>query len=189
MADTLNVVGLCGSLRKASYNAALQRALPELAPPDMTITPAPSYREFPVLDVDIIAASGVPAPVVALSDAIRRADGVIITTPEYNYSMPGILKNAIDWLSRIDPQPFAGKPVLLQSAASGVLGGVRAQYHLRQTLVFLDAFVMNKPEVFVGQSAQRFEEGTLKLKDQATRELVTKQLWAFAGFVRHVKPR
>lgn len=189
MAENLNVLCLCGSLRKESYNAALQRALPELAPPDMVLTPAPSYRDFPPLDVDIIAASGVPGPVKALAEAIRQADGLIITSPEYNFSIPGILKNAIDWLSRIDPQPFTGKPVMLQSAASGLFGGVRGQYHLRQTLVFLDAFVLNRPEICVGQSAQKFEPGTLKLKDDTTRDLVSKQLWAFAGYIRHVRPR
>ncbi|MFM1815754.1 MAG: hypothetical protein RLZ98_2449 [Pseudomonadota bacterium] len=188
MTDTLDVLAICGSLRKDSYNAALQRALPELAPPDLNIVPAPSFRNFPLLDMDIVTGSGIPADVAALGAAIRQADGVIITSPEYNYSMPGILKNAIDWLSRLSEQPFAGKPVLLQSAATGIFGGVRAQYHLRQTMVFLDAFVMSKPEVFVGQAASRFDEKTLALVDGPTRELVTKQLWAFAGYIRHVRP-
>lgn len=189
MADQLTVLALCGSLRQGSYNWALQRALPALAPPDMIISPAPSYREFPLLDMDAVTGRGIPPAVAALGEAIRAADGLIITSPEYNYSMPGVLKNAIDWISRIKDQPLAGKPVLLQSAASGILGGVRGQYHLRQTLVFLDAFVMNKPEVFVGQAASRFDEKTLALVDEGTRDLVTKQLWAFAGYIRHVGQR
>ena len=86
----------------------------------------------------------------ALADAIRKADGVIIVTPEYNYSVPGALKNAIDWLSRLNDQPFVNKPVAIQSASMGPLGGPRAQYHLRQMLVFLDALAFNKPEIFVG---------------------------------------
>jgi chromate reductase len=95
-------------------------------------------------------ATGFPAAVTAMSDAIRAADGVIITTPEYNYSLPGALKNAIDWVSRIKDQPFGGKPVAIQSASPGPLGGGRVQYHLRTMLVFLNSIVFNTPEIFVG---------------------------------------
>ena len=187
MADDIKIIGLCGSLRQGSYNAALQRALPELAPANMSITPAPSYRDFPMLDMDIVTDKGIPEPVITLSEAIRAADGLIITTPEYNYSIPGILKNAIDWLSRVPDQAFAGKPVLLQSAATGLLGGVRVHYHLRQSMVFLDGLVMNKPEVMVSQAATRFDADTLALTDQGTRDLVGQQLAAFADFVKRVK--
>ena len=85
-----------------------------------------------------------------MAEKITAADGVIIVTPEYNYSVPGILKNALDWLSRLSPQPLAGKPVAIQTASPGLIGGARAQYHLRQSLVFLDALVLNKPEAMVG---------------------------------------
>src|SRR5690349_3397803 len=108
--ESLRVVTLCGSLRRGSYNAAIARALPALAPEGMDITALGSPGEFPLYDADI-QAQGFPAPVTAMADAIRAADGVIFVTPEYNYSVPGVLKNAIDWLSRLQPQPFAGKPV------------------------------------------------------------------------------
>jgi chromate reductase len=129
----MNIVAICGSLRSGSYNAMLVRTLPLLAPDGMTISAAPSLADIPPYDADV-QAEGFPASVVALGDIIARADGVIIVTPEYNYSMPGVLKNAIDWLSRLPEQPFKNKPVALQSASQGALGGARAQYHLRQVL-------------------------------------------------------
>lgn len=184
MAETLNVVTLVGSLRRASFNAAIARALPGLAPAGMRITPLGSVGEFPLYDADVQAA-GFPAPVTAMAEAMRAADGVIIAAPEYNYSIPGVLKNAIDWLSRVPNQPFAGKPVAIQSASMGMLGGARMQYHLRQALVFLDAHFLNKPEVMVPQAQTRISaEG--EITDAATRELVQSQLRAFADFAaRH----
>src|SRR5829696_2401816 len=128
----------------------LQRALPALAPEGMRFTPAPSFAEFPIYNADIQNSTGFPAPVNALADAIRSADGVIFCTPEYNFSIPGGLKNAIDWVSRLQNQPFAGKPIAITSASPGPLGGARIQYDLRKSLVFLDALTMNKPEIFVG---------------------------------------
>ncbi len=148
-AKTLNVLSICGSLRKGSYNAMLARSLPPLAPEGMTITASPPIGTMPLYNADV-QAEGFPAPVTALADAIRSADGVIFVTPEYNYSVPGVLKNAIDWVSRLQNQPFASKPVAIQSASQGPLGGPRAQYHLRQMMVFLDAFTFNRPEIFVG---------------------------------------
>jgi chromate reductase, NAD(P)H dehydrogenase (quinone) len=100
-------VTLLGSLRKDSFNAAIARALPGLAPEDVTIEPLGSIAEFPHYDADLQAA-GFPAPVLVMADKITAADGVIIVTPEYNYSVPGVLKNALDWLSRLSPQPWAG---------------------------------------------------------------------------------
>jgi len=105
---TLNVISICGSLRKGSYNAMVQRLLPSLAPDGMTIKPAPSFADFPLYNADIQNSTGFPAPVNTLADAIRAADGVIFCTPEYNFSIPGGLKNAIDWVSRLQNQPFAG---------------------------------------------------------------------------------
>ena len=124
----LNVISICGSLRKGSFNAMVQRLLPSLAPEGMSITPAPSFAEFPIYNADIQNSSGFPGPVNALADAIRTADAVIFCTPEYNFTIPGGLKNAIDWLSRLQNQPFAGKPVALQSASQGPVGGARVQY-------------------------------------------------------------
>lgn len=100
---------------------------------------------------------GFPEPLLTMAERIKIADGATIVTPEYNYSVPGVLKNALDWVSRVSPQPFAGKPVAIQTASPGVLGGARAQYHLRQILVFLDAVVLNKPEVMIAQVATKVD--------------------------------
>jgi chromate reductase len=182
----LNVVTICGSLRKASYNAALARTLPELAPAHMSISAAPSFATFPVYNADVENTSGFPAAVTELAAVIRAADGVIFVSPEYNFSIPGGLKNAIDWLSRLKEQPFYQKPVALQSAARGPMGGSRMQYHLRQSMVFLDAFVFARPEIFVTFAPQKFDEKTLVLKDEPTRHIITQQLNGFAEFVRRV---
>ncbi|SDV48759.1 NADPH-dependent FMN reductase [Chitinasiproducens palmae] len=179
----LHFVTLLGSLRHGSYNAAIARALPELAPAGVTLSPLGSVGDFPLYDADV-QAEGFPAPVLAMADQIRAADGVIVVTPEYNYSIPGGLKNAIDWLSRVSPPPFAGKPLAIQTASPGALGGARAQYHLRQTCVFLDALVLNKPEVMVGQVASKVDAETLTLTDASTREFIAGQLKVFAEFAR-----
>src|SRR5476649_672817 len=121
MADKYNVLVICGSLRKVSYNAALTRALPELAPLDMKLITAPPTGSFPLYNADVQDTSGFPAPVNELAEAMRAADGVLFVTPEYNWSMPGVLKNAIDWLSRMKEQPFKEKPVAIQSASQGPL--------------------------------------------------------------------
>src|SRR5437870_4294026 len=180
---TLNVLTVCGSLRKGSYNAMVQRALPALAPSGMTLKPAPSFADFPIYNADIQNSTGFPAPVNALADAIRSADGVIFVTPEYNFSIPGGLKNAIDWVSRLQNQPFAGKPIALQSASPGPLGGGRVQYDLRRAMVFLDAYTLNKPEIFIGNCASKFDEKTGELKDETTRNFIKQQLAAFARFI------
>jgi chromate reductase len=181
----VHFVSLLGSLRKGSFNAAVARALPALAPAGVTIEPLGSVGDFPLYNADIQAV-GFPAPVTAMAEAIARADGVIIVTPEYNYSIPGGLKNAIDWLSRLPAQPFAGKAVAIQSGSPGALGGARAQYQLRQTLVFLDAHVLNKPEVMINQITAKVDAGTGELTDEATRAFITTQLQAFAAFVRRL---
>lgn len=179
----LNVVALLGSLREGSFNGALARSLPDLAPKDMTVTALGPVGALPHYDADL-QAEGFPPQVVAMAEAIAVADGVIIVTPEYNYSVPGALKNALDWLSRVSPQPFVGKPVAIQTASPGVLGGVRAQYHLRQILVFLDARVLNKPEVMVGGVAGKVSGAPSVLEEAATRDFVAGQLSAFADFIR-----
>ena len=186
---SLNVLTICGSLRKGSYNAMVQRALPALAPEGMTLKPAPSFAEFPLYNADIQNSTGFPGPVNTLAEAIRAADGVIFCTPEYNFGIPGGLKNAIDWVSRLPNQPFAGKPIALQSASAGPWGGGRVQYDMRRSMVFLDAFTLNKPEIFIGNSATRFDEKTGELKDEATRGFIKQQLAAFATFIAHVGPK
>jgi chromate reductase len=183
---SLNVISICGSLRNGSFNAIVQRALPSLAPEGLAVRPAPSFAEFPLYNADVQAASGFPAAVNALADAIRAADGVIIVTPEYNFSIPGGLKNAIDWVSRLQNQPFAGKPIALQSASPGPLGGARVQYDLRRAMVFLDAFVLNKPEIFIGSCAGKLDEKTGEIKDETTHNFIKQQLAAFANFIVHL---
>ena len=180
------MISICGSLRSGSYNGIVQRALPALAPEGLMVRPAPAFSEFPLYNADVQTASGFPAPVNALADAIRAADGVIIVTPEYNFSIPGGLKNAIDWVSRVQNQPFAGKPIALQSASPGPLGGGRVQYDLRRAMVFLDAFVLNKPEIFIGSCASKLDDKTGEIKDEATRNFIKQQLTAFAAFIERV---
>jgi chromate reductase, NAD(P)H dehydrogenase (quinone) len=183
---TINVVTISGSLRKGSFNSALQRALPALAPAGMTLTEAPPYDGFPLYNADIQNSSGFPEAVKTFADAIRNADGVIIVTPEYNYSLPGALKNAIDWVSRLEHQPFKDKPVAIQSATGGPLGGARMQYHLRSMLVFLNAFTFGTPEIFVGSAHTKFDE-RLELKDEPTKKIVAQQLEAFEKFIARVR--
>ena len=185
----LDVLVICGSLRKGSYNAALARMLPGLAPAGLALRSAPSFADIPLYNFDIQAASGFPASVTAWADAIRAADGLIIVSPEYNWSIPGGLKNAIDWVSRMKDQPFKDKPVALQSAAGGILGGSRAQYHLRQSLTSIDAILFGRPEVIVTFAPQKFDEKTLELMDATAIDLIKQQLAGFEKFVRRISTK
>lgn len=182
-----NVISICGSLRKGSYNHMLMNLLPSFAPGGMTIKPAPSFADIPIYNADI-QDKGFPAPVTALADAIRAAGGVIIVTPEYNFSIPGGLKNAVDWLSRIKDQPFVGKPVAIQSCSQGPVGGARMQYHLRQALVGLEAMLLPKPEIFVGNCASKFNDKG-ELTDETTRNFIKQQLEAFSKYIERVTPK
>jgi chromate reductase len=186
---TLNIVCICGSLRKASYNRMVMNALPGLAPPGMTIIEAPSFADFSPYNVDTQTASGIPPSVQKLADAVRATDGVIFVTPEYNFSIPGGLKNAIDWVSRVENQPFAGKPVAIQSATNGPLGGGRMQYDLRRSMIFLDAVTLNKPEIFIGNASQRIDEKTGQITDEATKKFIGLQLVGFAKFIERFGPK
>jgi chromate reductase len=180
---TLNVICICGSLRKGSYNRMVMNALPGLAPANMKLSEAPSFAEFPLYNADLQESNGIPPAVQKLSDAVRTADGVIFNSPEYNFSIPGGLKNAIDWVSRVPNQPFAGKPVALQSAANGVLGGGRMQYDLRRAMIFLDAVTLNKPEIFIGNCSTRIDAKTGEITDPQTVGFIKQQLAAFAKFI------
>ncbi len=184
MADKLNVITITGSLRKGSYNAALARQLPQWAPEGMSISASPSWAGFPIYNADDQNAGGFPADVEALAAAVRKADGVVFVTPEYNYGIPGGLKNAIDWLSRLKDQPFIGKPVAIQSVTGGPLGGARMQYQMRQACVFLDALAFNKPEVFIGMAPSKFDEKSLEFKDEAGINFIKQQLAGFEKFIR-----
>lgn len=189
VSQQLDVLVICGSLRKGSYNAALARTLPSLAPAGMKLRAAASFERFPIYNFDIQDATGFPAEVVAWADGIRSADGLIIVSPEYNWSIPGGLKNAIDWVSRMKDQPFKDKPVALQSAAGGILGGSRMQYHLRQSLTSVDAILFGRPEVIVTFAAQKFDERTLELKDQTAIDMIKLQLAGFEKFIRRVSAK
>ncbi|HKU94069.1 MAG TPA: NADPH-dependent FMN reductase [Vineibacter sp.] len=156
----IKIAGLCGSLRKASFNRLALGLFAQSLPEGATVVPV-EIGDFPLYNQEILEA-GVPAAVAKARDTIHGADAVVIATPEYNYSTSGVLKNAIDWLSRTTPQPFAVKPIALLGASMGVLGTARAQYHLRQIMVFLDGRPINKPEVMIGAAHTKFgADGTL----------------------------
>jgi chromate reductase, NAD(P)H dehydrogenase (quinone) len=184
MAGSFRVLGISGSLRQGSFNAAALRAAVMLAPAGMTIETA-ALRAIPLYDQDE-EARGFPEPVRALGAHIRQADGVLIVTPEYNYSVPGVLKNAIDWVSRLPEAPFADKPVAIMGASPGMLGTARAQYHLRQSFVFLRSHVLASPEVMIPAAHQKFDaQGNLT--DDATRGFIVKLLEAFAGWISRLR--
>ncbi len=177
----MKLLTICGSLRSGSFNLAICNTLPELLPEGVSIDLAPGFGGLPVYDADNHQANGLPAWVTEMGAKISAADGVVIVSPEYNYSVPGGLKNAIDWISRLPDQPFRNKPVALQSAAGGMLGGARMQYHLRQIMVFLEAKVFNKPEVFVGFAKSKVDDSGTKISDPATRDVIRAQLGAFVA--------
>jgi len=179
--STVNVLGICGSLRRGSFNRlALENAI-TLCPADMAITLA-AIDDIPLYNEDV-RQQGFPEAVTRLRAEIARADALLIATPEYNYSMSGVLKNVIDWASRPPDQPFEGKPVAIMGASAGLFGTARAQYHLRQSLVYLNGFVVNRPEVFIGQAATKFDaEGNLT--DATARDLIGKLLVALRDWAR-----
>ena len=142
------------------------------------LTAVPMFNE----DIEQLVA----ASVQHMRRAVASAEGLLIATPEYNYSFPGVLKNAIDWASRPPEQPFDGKPIGLMGASAGVLGTGRAQYHLRQCFVFLNALVMNRPEVMIPAAQNKFDASG-KLMDQATRDFITAHLTAFKAWVLRMK--
>ena len=133
-----------------------------------------------------LSTAGFPAEATTFANAIRAADAIIIVSPEYNWSIPGPLKNAIDWVLRMKDQPFKDKPVAVQSAAGGLLGGARMQYHLRQSLISLDVQWYGRPEVIVNFAAKKFDEKTLEVTDQPTIDMVKAPLAAFDTFARRV---
>ncbi len=164
----MKLLGFAGSLRKASHNRALLRALAEVLPEGVTLDIYDRLGELPTFDPDFV---GEPDVVTHLKDAIRGAHGVVFATPEYNYSITGVLKNAIDWSTRpLAGSPLRGKPAGIVSASTGISGGMRAQYHLRQILVFTNTPAMNQPEVIIPRAQDRFVDGALT--DASTRELL-----------------
>jgi len=174
-----SLLGICGSLRKASMNRALLLAVGEALPEGASLTLFERLGELPIFNSDLVD----PEPVVELKHAVAAADGVVIAVPEYNYSIPGGLKNALDWVSRPPAtSPMRGKPVGLVGAASGMSGTIRAQLHLRQMLVYSDSPCLNQPEVLIPRAHERFDK-TGVLLDASTRELLAKFGVAMVAFI------
>ena len=182
MSEPTKLVAFCGSLRKASFNRMALNAFIERLPAG---TSAQVIEiDWPLYNADI-QAQGFPDKVQAAQKAMLEADGLVLVTPEYNYGPSGVLKNAIDWLSRMTPQPFAAKPIAMFGASGGVLGTARAQYQLRQIMVFLDGRPVNKPEVMIGAAQTRFADG--KLTDEATGKLLAELGASLVLAVRHAR--
>jgi chromate reductase len=181
MPGITRILGFAGSLRKGSFNKALLRAAAELLPADTELETI-DLEGIPGFNADLEATP--PEKVKEFKARIRAADAVLIVTPEYNYSVPGVLKNAIDWASRpYGDSAWTGKVVGMMSVSTGMLGGSRAQYHLRQTFLFLDVKSVTKPEVFVTFAAQKFDESG-KLIDEPTRKVVRDFLQALVTLAR-----
>lgn len=183
----LRVLGVCGSLRRGSFNRGLLNAALDLAPPDMRISIYPDIGDIPLYNFDVEQA-GVPAAVERFKSAIAEADALLIATPEYNYGTTGVLKNAIDWASR-PPQgtPLRRKPVGLIGASRGRSGTIRAQLHLRQVFIFTESYVMLRPEVLVQMAPEKFDDAG-RLTDEPTREFLRKHLEALVEWARKFPP-
>jgi chromate reductase len=184
---TITIIGIAGSLRRGSFNAALLRSARELAPATLTIE-IESIRDIPLYNGDVEAEHRIPEPVRVLKDKIAAADGLLLVTPEYNNSIPGVLKNAIDWLSRPPsdiPRVFGGKPVALMGATPGVGGTTLAHAAWLPVLRALGTQTWFGPRVYVSNAAKVFDaEG--RIVDEAVRGLVAKHLRGFAEFIARV---
>ena len=182
-ASGIKILAICGSLRKGSYNMAALRTAISQKPPNMTVDVA-DISQIPLYNEDV-RQQGFPPSVETLRRQIAAADALLFACPEYNYSMTGVLKNAIDWASRPPDQPFAGKPCAIIGAAAGMAGSARAQYDLRRSCVFLDMHPLNKPEVLIGQAQTKFDaEGNLT--DEAGRGFIRDLMVALAAWTRQI---
>ncbi len=183
--DTIHVLGIAGSLRSGSYNRMLLRAAQEHAPDDMTIDVF-ELKGVPFFDADV-EAHGDPPSVAALKRAIRDADAVLISTPEYQHSVPGVLKNALDWASRPPKDSALGrKPVAIMGATTGRYGTARAQADLRKVMAYNDALVLQRPEVMVSAAKDAFDGGGA-LVDEAAQRFLRQMLVNLVAWVRHVR--
>ena len=185
MADRVKILGIPGSLRAQSYNKAALRAATALLPADaeleiFDLAGIPPYNQDEEKQP--------PPRVVELKARIRAADAILFSTAEYNFSIPGVLKNAIDWASRPHgDSAWTGKPVAVMGASVGMLGSARAQYHLRQVFVFLDVYPLNKPEVMIGAAASKFDAAG-ELTDATARKLIGELLTALVAWSRRLNP-
>jgi chromate reductase len=180
---TFDVLGICGSLRQKSFNMAALRAAGELMPAGLKLR-ITSIAELPIYNLDV-QEKGFPAPVTKLRDEILAADALLFASPEYNWSLSAALKNAIDWMSRFQPQPFQNKPAAVFSATGGPVGGARVQYDLRRILSGLGVMWLARPEVFIGMAAGKFADG--RLTDETTRKFLSDEMLAFEDWIKRMK--
>ena len=183
--DSFEIVGLAGSLRRASFHRGLIRAARELAPEGVTVEPYERLDEIPFFNQDV-QDRGDPAPVRDFKESIRRADAVLIATPEYDYAIPGVLTNALDWALR-PPSPFRHKPVGIVGTSPGSVGTARGQMVLRQILLHPPAYVMPEPQMLIPFALQRFDEQTGDLVDERTRERVHRFLVALVEWTERFR--
>src|ERR1700688_4517725 len=185
MSSQVRILGIAGSLRRGSYNQGALRAAKLLVPENGEIDIF-QLDEIPMFNQD--DEKSPPSSVVELKKRIRGADAVLIVTPEYNYSIPGILKNAIDWASRPHgDNAWPGKPAAIMGASLGAIGTARAQYHLRQIFVTLNLFALNQPEVVIADAAHRFDENG-NLIHNPTKQLIQKLLKNLVDWTRRISP-
>lgn len=183
MSKPIRILGIAGSLRRDSYNRAALRAATELVPEGASID---------IFELDGIPGfnqdeeQNPPAKIVELKKRIREADAILFVTPEYNYSVPGVLKNAIDWASRpYGESAWNGKPAAIMGASIGSIATARAQYHLRQMMVFLNMFPVNQPEVMIGNASERFDASG-KLTDDATKDFIRQLIQSLVEWTRRI---
>ncbi len=184
MEKQLKIIGMSGSLRKGSYNTGALRYVEQAMSKDVVyktldISDLPFYNQ----DFDT---SGYPDVALAFKEELRDADAVLLATPEYNYSIPPVLKNALDWASRGDEKPLVGKLAALLSVTIGPLGGARVQYHLRQTLLALDMKVLNRPELFIADAAEKFDEDG-NMQDEKTKKYTKRLIDALVEEIKKSK--
>jgi chromate reductase, NAD(P)H dehydrogenase (quinone) len=184
MENDLKILGFAGSLRKGSYNRSLLRSAAQLLPSYTTLEIF-GLSDIPPFNQDL--ETNMPAKVKEFKSKIRKSDALLIATPEYNYSVPGVLKNAIDYASRLyGDNPFDDKPVAIMSASVGMTGGARAQYHLRQMFVFLNMHPVNVPEVIVTFAGDKFDSKG-NLLDDNTKKFLTQLLQNLSNWTRRLR--
>jgi len=180
----MKVLGISGSLRKASFNTAALRACRELMPQGMTLEIA-EIGDLPMFNQDVFDA-GLPEPVKRFRAAVSAADGVLLACPEYNFSLSAPLKNAIDWASRPPNQSWQDKPVAIFSVSQGPLGGARVQYDVRRIMGQLWAHVLPRPEVFIGAAPGKFDKDG-RLTDETTRKFLGELLAGFGPWITRMQ--
>lgn len=176
----IKIIAFSGSLRKNSFNTQALYAAEKLLPANVEMQIF-ELEGIPLFNSDDLE-KNIPYSVSKLQENITAAQGVMIASPEYNFSVTGVLKNTLDWISKTKPQPLKGKPVAILSATTGPLGGARSQYDLRKILGSMEAMVMQKPEIFIGNSATRFKDGLIV--DEITTKLIEEYLTSFKNWIQ-----